>query len=331
MSGLLVLLLAATIAYLVMHGAQDAPNIVATLVASGAMSVRGALLMAAACALAGPLLFGHAVAETIARDLVRPESLTVLTAVAALLAAFAWSLAAWRLAIPVSASHALLGGLLGAAVSQGGWDSVQGHGVATIALALLVAPILGFIGGLAVLRLTLHALRDATPRANVTLSRLQVATGAAVALANGANDAQKAAGVIVIGLLPLGLAGAHGVPPWTIALSAAAIAAGTLIGGERLLRTVGSGFYRLRPIHGFSAQLATAAVTTAASLGGGPVSATQVMGLAVVGCGTADRPSKVRWAALGDIAVAWAITVPAVALLAAPLHAGLVVVAREWR
>jgi PiT family inorganic phosphate transporter len=316
---LLAVLLAATAVYLVVHGFQDAPNVVATLVASGAMSVRGALVLAAACTLAGPLLFGHAVAETIARDLVAPGLVTVPMAVAALLAAALWSLAAWRLAIPVSASHALLGGLVGAAASHAGWSAIQGHGLATIALALVLSPLLGFVAAAAILRLTLRALRDATPRANLTLQRAQVATGAAVALANGANDAQKAAGVIGLGLVPLGLAGPHAVPFWTLAACGAAIATGTLLGGERLLRTVGSGFFRLRPIHGFASQLATAAVTSAASLAGGPVSATQVMSLAVVGSGAADRPSQVRWAALGEIALAWVVTVPAAALLAAPL------------
>jgi PiT family inorganic phosphate transporter len=167
---------------------------------------------------------------------------------------------------------------------------------------------------------TLWLLRNATPKANVALSRGQVLTATALALSHGANDAQKTMGVIAMGLLTLGFTPAFVVPWWVIVLSASAIALGTALGGWRVIRTLGTRFYRIQPIHGFTSQLASAAVILGASLAGGPVSTTQVVSMTILGAGAAERKSKVRWTVLNDIALAWVLTLPATALLALPIY-----------
>ena len=320
---LLAMLVAAAVIYDFVNGFQDSANIVATMIASNAMSARGALVLAAAGSFLGPFVFGVAVARTVGSEVVSPQAVTIAVALAALLAATLWNLTAWYFAVPVSSSHALLGGLVGAGWHAAGASAVSAAGVAKIALSLVVSPIAGFVAALAVMHLAYRALRHATPRANVFLSHAQVGSAAAMALANGANDAQKTVGIIAMGLLLLGFTATFTVPWWSIALSASTLALGMAAGGGRVARTLGTRFYRVRPIHGFASQTASAAVTLAASLAGGPVSSTQVMSLAIVGAGAAERRSKVRWALLGEIAVAWLLTFPAAALLAVPIHSAL--------
>ena len=265
-------------------------------------------------------LFGVAVAETIGAEVADPRTISIAVVLAALLAASLWDAATWYFGIPVSSSHALVGGIVGAAATGSGFAAIQAHGLWKVAIALLVSPLLGFVMALAVMQATLWLLRNATPRANVTLSRAQVLTGTALALSHGANDAQKTMGVIAMGLLTLGFTPVFVVPWWVIVLSASAIALGTAVGGWRIIRTLGTRFYRIHPIHGFTSQLASAAVILGVSLAGGPVSTTQVVSMTILGAGAAERKSKVRWSALDEIVVAWALTLPATALLAVPIY-----------
>lgn len=320
---LLVLLVASAAIYDFVNGFQDSANVVATMIASRALSARGALLLAAAGTLAGPFVIGVAVARTVGSEVLSPGAITVAVAMAALLAATFWNLAAWYFSVPVSSSHALVGGLLGAGLHEGGTAAVQTAGIVKVAVSLLVSPVLGFVVALGIMHLTLWALRQATPHANVALLRGQVVTSAMLAIGNGANDAQKTVGVVSLGLLLLGFTQTFTVPWWAIALSASMLALGTVVGGERVALTLGTRFYKVRPIHGFTSQASAAAVILGASIAGGPVSSTQVVSLAIVGAGAAERRSKVRWALLGDIAWAWVLTVPASALIAMPLHAGV--------
>lgn len=325
---LLVLLVATAAIYDFVNGFQDSANIVATMIASQAMSVRGALLLAAAGCLAGPFVVGVAVARTIGTEVLAPGAITISVAMAALLAATAWNLAAWYASIPVSSSHALIGGLVGAGWHDAGPAAIQAAGIVKVAVALLVSPLAGFTVALIVMHVTLRLLSRATPRANVVLTHAQIVTAAGLAVANGANDAQKTVGVIALGLLLLGFTPTFTVPWWAIALSAGSLALGTAVGGGRVARTLGTRFYRVRPIHGFASQASSALVVLAASLLGGPVSSTQVVSLSIVGAGAAERRSKVRWALLGDIAIAWALTVPVSALIAMALHAGVAALLR---
>ncbi len=317
---LLAALLALALTFDFLNGFHDSANVVATLMASQAMSERGALVLAAAANFAGPFLLGVAVAETVGAEVARPEAIDIAVVFAALGAASLWDLVTWYFGIPVSSSHALLGGIVGAAAAAGGPSAIQLHGLEKVGVALCVSPVLGFAVALAVMQATRWALRDATPRASIALSRIQIISGAALALSHGGNDAQKTMGVIALGLLMLGFSEHFVVPWWVVTLCASAIGLGTAFGGWRIIRTLGVGFYRVRPIHGFTAQVSSAAVILAASLAGGPVSTTQVVSASILGAGAAERKSKVRWALLGDLAVAWLLTVPAAALLAAPLY-----------
>lgn len=317
---LLLVLLAVAFVFDFLNGVHDSADAVATIIASRAMSARGALTLAALASLAGPFLLGVAVAETVGAGLVHPQSITIAVVLAALLAAGLCNAVTWYFGIPVSSSHALIGGMVGAAAAASGLAAIQMQGLSKVALALLASPILGFVAALAIMQATRWLLRNATPKANVILSRVQVLTAAALAMSHGANDAQKTVGMIALGLVTLGLTPTFIVPWWAVALSASAIALGTAVGGWRIIRTLGLRFYRIRPIHSFTAQTASAAVILATSLAGGPVSTTQVVSLAIVGAGAAERKSQVRWSALGEIALAWVLTLPAAMLLAVPLY-----------
>lgn len=317
---LLLVLIAVALLFDFLNGFHDSANVVATIIASRAMSARGALVLAALANLAGPFLLGVAVAETVGAEVVQAQAVSIAVILAALLAASLWNVATWYFGVPVSSSHALLGGIVGAAATGSGFSAIQAQGLWKIAIALLASPLVGFVMALAVMQLTLWLLRNATPKANVALSRAQVLTATALALSHGANDAQKTMGVIAMGLLTLGFTPVFAVPWWVVLLSASAIALGTAVGGWRIIRTLGTRFYRIHPIHGFTSQFASAAVILGASLAGGPVSTTQVVSMAILGAGAAERKSKVRWSVLNDIVVAWALTLPATALLAVPLY-----------
>ena len=303
-----------------LNGFHDGANVVATIIASHAMNARGALALTALANLAGPFLLGVAVAQTIGTEVVRPQAITIAVLLAALASACLWDFVTWVCGIPVSSSHALLGGMLGAALIEAGPEAIQSAGLWKIATALLVAPLLGLCAGLLVMLTTRWLLREASPKANLFLSRAQIVTATALALSHGANDAQKTMGVLALGLLVLGFTPTFAIPWWLIALCAGSIALGTALGGSRLIRTLGVGLYRVRPIHGFSAQLASGMVILAASVAGGPVSSTQVVSMAIAGAGAAERRSKVRWGVLGDIVFAWVLTLPLCALLAVPLY-----------
>jgi PiT family inorganic phosphate transporter len=316
---LLAVLLVVALLFDFLNGFNDSATVVATIIASGAMSARGALMLAALGNFAGPFLFGVAVAQTVGAEIAEPHAVTIAVVLAALLSASLWDLATWYLGLPVSSSHALVGGIVGAAATGSGAAAIHAYGLWKVGIALLVSPPLGFAVAVAVMHATRWLLRNSTPRSNVALSRAQLLTGSALALSHGANDAQKTMGLIALGLVTLGFTPAFVVPWWVVFASAAAIACGTALGGWRIIRTLGARFYRVRPIHAFTSQVASGAVILGASLAGGPVSSTQVVSMTILGAGAAERRSKVRWAVLGDLAVAWVLTVPVTALLAAPL------------
>jgi PiT family inorganic phosphate transporter len=268
----------------------------------------------------GPFIFGVAVAKTIGEDLVVPGSITLEVILAALLSATLWNLLTWFLGIPSSSSHALVGGILGAVGVGVGLDAIQLSGLEKVLIALFVSPIIGLVFGFLFTRLVFFLARGASPGINWFFKRSQIITAIALALSHGTNDAQKTMGIITLGLVSTGYLSRFQVPAWVIALSAGAIALGTALGGWRLIKTLGGKFYKIRPVHGFSAQVASASVILGASLVGGPVSTTQVVSSAIMGVGSAERLSKVRWGVAGNIAVAWVVTIPATALVAAGLY-----------
>jgi PiT family inorganic phosphate transporter len=311
------------------NGFHDASNMVATLVASRAMTPGSAALLVGGFTFLGPIIGGTAVADTLGGivDLGAVPVATALTIIAAaILGAIAWNIVTWRLGLPSSSSHALVGGLVGAVVvGAGGQDLDWGFtalrsgslvGVTKVLVTLFTSPLIGLTVGFCVQRLIAWLRQGATVEANRTLRRAQWITAAALAFAHGTNDAQKGMAIITLVLLLGGAMDSFAVPTWVIIVSATSITLGTMTGGWRIVRTVGFGIYRLRPLHGFDAQLSSAAVVFGASLFGGPVSTTHVVSSAIMGVGAAERPRSVRWTRAAEIALAWLVTMPGAALLA---------------
>ena len=313
----LVALVVLALLFTFLNGYNDSGAIVATMVASHALTPRRALLLAAAAELAGPLVLGVAVASTIGRGVVQPAAATPAVLIAALLGACVWGIAAGRIGLPTSATHALIGGLVGAAVVAAGPGAVNWGGVLMVVVALGIAPTLGFFGGYVLMALVLRAGQHLTPAVNVYLRRVQIAASALVAFGHGANDAQKGMGVITAGMVAGGALPTFAVPLWVVGACAAAIALGVAFGGQHTLRTLSMRIYKIRPVDGFAAQITTGATVLVASLLGGPVSTTQVATSAIFGVGAAERVTKVRWGIAEGILLAWLVTLPVAAALGA--------------
>ena len=312
---LLILFIAIALLFDFLNGFHDSANVVATVIASRAMSPRVALTISAITNFMGPFLFGVAVATTIGTEVVSEEAVTVPTALAALLAAIVWNLITWWLAIPSSSSHALIGGFVGAALTGFGISAIQIDGLIKVLLALLISPILGALLGWIIMAVILFLGQGFSPRINEVFRKGQWITTITLGLSHGSNDAQKTMGIITFGLIAFGVLPVFIVPTWVIGASATAIALGTALGGWRLIKTMGAGFYRIRAAHAFSSQVASSVVILGAALLGGPVSTTQVISSSIVGAGAAERLNMVRWGLAGQIAMAWLITIPATALL----------------
>jgi PiT family inorganic phosphate transporter len=317
---LLILIIALALVFDFLNGFHDSSNIVATMISSRAMPPRFALTMTAVAEFAGPFIFGVAVATTIGSEIVDPAAITSAVIIAALTSAILWNLFTWYFGWPSSTSHALIGGLIGAVGVAEGLSTINLAGLQKVLIALFVSPILGFVFGFLVLRLIYFLARGATPRINTLFKRGQLGTSLALALSHGTNDAQKTMGIIAMAMVTTGFVSEFYVPWWVVTLSASSIALGTAMGGWRLIRTLGGKFYKIRPVHAFGSQLTSASIILGAALLGGPVSTTQVVSSSIMGAGAADRVSKVRWTVGRDIAVAWLLTIPTSALLAAGIY-----------
>ncbi len=302
------------------NGLHDSSNVVATVISTRALSPRRALWLAAIANGVGPLIFGVAVATTIGHEVVAEEAVTLSVVYASLLAAIAWNVITLLVGIPSSTSHALIGGIVGAVWAGFGVESILMGGVTKILLALFLSPILGMITGYYIVKLSYFLAQGATPHVNIWFKRGQLLTATTLALSHGTNDAQKTMGIIALGLVATGTINTFSIPTWVILASAVAMGAGTLFGGWSLIRTLGGRFYRVRPVHGFGAQTASSAVILGAALLGGPVSTTHVVSSAIVGAGTADRISKVRWGVFNNIVLSWFLTIPAAAAMGALLY-----------
>jgi len=284
------------------------------------MAPRRTLLLTTAAHLVAPFMFGVAVATTIGHEVVREQAVTLPVIQAALFAAIFWNAMTLLLGIPSSSSHALIGGFIGAVTVESGWQALRISGMMKVLAALLLSPLLGLAAGYVAMKAVLFLARGASPRINWLFKRGQLFTMLWLSLGHGSNDAQKTMGVITMTLLADGVIPGFCVPLWVIGLSAGAMALGTSFGGWRLIRTLGARFYRIRPLHGFTGQIASASVIMGAALLGGPVSTTQVVSSAIVGVGSAERASKVRWGLAGQVIRAWLLTIPATAAMAALVH-----------
>lgn len=328
----LIIALALALGYAATNGLQDAANAIATLVATRAATPFQAILLASVFNLIGPLLVGAAVADTIAGIVTVSPDEAVMVIGAGIAAAVAWNLITWRLGLPSSASHALVGGLVGAALLQGGVDAVQWGGIDSLhpvgvfgsLIALAISPVLGAGAALLVIRGLRRLARRATRRWDSVTSNGQWVTSAALAFSHGANDAQKSVGVIAALLLAGGQTDSLETPVWVIPACSIALTAGTALGGWRIIRTVGQRIYPITSVDGLASQSASAGVILGASFFGAPTSTTQVVASSVVGIGGGRRRWRhVNWETVKAMGIAWVVTLPASAILAMAIYACL--------
>jgi PiT family inorganic phosphate transporter len=314
-----IIILALTFSFL--NGVHDSRNVVSTLISSRAYAPHVALGVTALAEFTGPFLFGAAVAQTIGRGIVDSSVIDNRTLLVALSSAILWNLLTWFVRLPSSSSHALIGGLLGAASMAAGAGAIQTSGLFKILLFLFVSPIIGLAFGFILYRIILSLSWNATPRINGFFKRAQIVTAIALGLSHGSNDGQKSMGLITLALVTSGYLTSFTIPIWVVLLCALALSLGTTLGGWRLIHTVGGMmFFKIRPVDGFTAQVSSAVVILLASVLGGPVSATQVLNTSIMGVGAAERANKVRWGVAQDIAVAWILTIPATALVSAGIY-----------
>jgi len=314
---MLALLIVLALVYAFLNGYRDSSSILAGVIASRAMHPRLALYLSALAEFAAPLLFGVAVARAVATGLIDPGAITLKTIVVAMAAALVWTLLAWWRGIPSSSSHALIGGMLGAAILIDGPQAVLVSGLLSVVLPLFVAPPVGMLVGFVIMHLFLAAFRHARPQVNKLFRRLQIFTMIGLALSHSANDAQKSMGVIALGLVLAGRIESFRVPLGVVLACAAAIAFGASQGDWRLIRTLGGRIYRIRPLNALASQTASAGVIMAAALTGAPVSTSQVISMALMGSGAAEQVNKVRWQVGAEMLLTWALTIPATMALAA--------------
>jgi PiT family inorganic phosphate transporter len=318
---LLLVVLGLAVLFDYINGFHDTANAIATSVSTRALKPEHAILMSATANFVGALT-GTAVAKTISSGLATtpdgPVGQTIVAA--ALVGAIVWNLVTWRFGIPSSSSHALIGGLLGAVVASVGAGAIKVDGVMTkVILPLVVSPIAGVLGGFLLMVLLLNVFRRANPqRINERFRRLQLISAAFMAFSHGSNDAQKTMGIMTLALIAAGVLPADSaIPLWVIVLAATAISFGTAAGGWRIIKTMGQRVVKLDPVHGFAAETTAATIILTASHFGMPVSTTHVISSAIIGVGSSDRLSAVRWGVAGNIVIAWILTIPASAAVAA--------------
>ncbi len=319
----LVAVIAIALAFDFTNGFHDTANAVATTVSTRALPPRIAVLIASLANFAGAFV-STAVASFIWKDLLSPTvDITGRLLIAALLGAIAWNLATWYLGLPSSSSHALIGGLVGSGLAAAGSSAIQWHGLWDKAVVPAIqSPIIGFLLAGGIMLAVLWGFRRARPAPlNRGFRLAQVLSGTTMAFFHGTNDAQKTMGVITLALASSGhLGSSDTVPRWVIVLSGAAIGIGTYAGGWRIMRTMGTRIFNLEPPQGFAAQLAATGVLWYTGRVGFPISTTQVISGSVLGAGATTRASAVRWGVAANIVIAWVLTLPAAALVAALIY-----------
>jgi PiT family inorganic phosphate transporter len=314
----LLAVMALALAFDYVNGFHDTANAIATSVSTRALKPQWAILMSAVANFGGALT-GTAVAKTVGAGLISHQAEGQAVVAAALVGAIAWNLFTWRLGIPSSSSHALIGGLLGAAAVAAGFGAWNVGGIlGKVLLPLIGSPVAGFAVALVLMVIIFNVFRRAHPRLmNDSFRRLQVLSAAFMAFSHGSNDAQKTMGVMTLALLTAGVIPEFKVPLPVILAAATAMSLGTAAGGWRIIRTMGTRVVKLDPVHGFAAETTAASVIILASHFGMPVSTTHVISGAIMGVGSSDRFNAVRWAVARNIGIAWVLTLPAAAAMAA--------------
>lgn len=316
------------------NGFQDGSSVAAGAIASRALTRWQTILLVAGCEFLGALFGGSAVSHSIQSLTNWPHEPTLLPVLAsALFAAILWNYVTKVCRFPSSSTHALVGGIIGAVYAgSGGWQNIvwgdpdhimRATGVWRVVFSLFLSPLIGFAAGYICFMLALLLLLRASTRVNRELKQLQILTTAVLAFAHGANDTQKAMGVLVLTLNAGGYLAGSEIPLWVRLLSGTAMAVGIASLAPGIVKRVGLGIYRLRPLHGFVTEFSSATVVLIGSLTGGPVSASQVIASTVMGIGTAQRKKGVHWLVARDMLVAWFLTIPCSSMLAYALHIGI--------
>jgi PiT family inorganic phosphate transporter len=318
---LLVVVVLVALGFDFTNGFHDTANAVATSVSTRALTPRVAVFIASVANLAGAFVT-TAVATTVGKGIIDANLATPKTVLAALVGAITWNLLTWWLGLPSSSSHALIGGLIGAALVQSGWSGVEWHDIAhKVVIPAVIAPLLAFGAAFLLLLAIYWIFKWMTPGlANRTFRFGQLGSGTWVAFTHGANDAQKTMGVIALALFANGSIDHFYIPDWVKVSAGLAIGAGTYVGGWRIMRTLGQRIYGMQPEGGFAAQTTAGATIYLATHLGYPLSTTHVISGGVIGAGATQRLSAVRWGVAGNIVVAWLLTIPAAALVAAIIY-----------
>lgn len=319
---MLVLVVFFALAFDYINGFHDTANAVATVISTRALSPKRAIIMSAGLNLLGALV-STGVAQTIAKDIISPEFATSEVVIAALIGAIAWNLITWYFGIPSSSSHAIIGGMIGAAVTHAGFSVLHWNGLTKIVAALLISPVLGIIFGYIVMKILFFMFRNSLPsKVNRGFHKLQILSAAILSFNHGANDAQKSMGIITLALIAAGMQASTNLNPplWVKIACAIAMAAGTSTGGWRIIKTMGGKIFKLEPINGFAAELSASIIIWVATALPGlhlPVSTTHVVSGSIMGVGSAKRVSAVRWGVAQQMVIAWVVTIPSSALMAA--------------
>ena len=316
----IVLLVALALAFDFMNGFHDAANSIATVVSTGVLRPTQAVLFAAFFNFIAIFVFHLSVAATVGKGIVQPGIVDTHVVFGALVGAITWNVVTWYYGIPSSSSHALIGGIVGAVIAKAGTGALLATGVGKTVLFIFVSPTLGFLLGSLMMVLVARVMRRASPsRVDRWFRRLQLVSAGAYSLGHGGNDAQKTIGIIWMLLIATGYtaAGDKSPPNWVIVSCYVAIAAGTMFGGWRIVKTMGQKITKLKPVGGFCAETGGAMTLFLATALGIPVSTTHTITGAIVGVGSTQRASAVRWGVAGNIVWAWVLTIPASAFVAA--------------
>lgn len=317
---LLLLIIIAALVFDFTNGAHDCANAIATVVSTKVLTPRTAVMMAAGLNLIGALL-GTEVANTLGSGIVRPEVVTGshILVLAALIGAISWNSITWYFGIPSSSSHALIGGLMGASMAHAGVGSLNGASIMNkVILPLLISPVAGFVMGLLLMGgISIVFFKVNRPFVNRIFRKSQIFSAGVMALSHGLNDAQKTMGVITLALLIFGKIDVIHVPLWVKLICALAMAAGTAVGGWKIVKTMGHKIFKLEPVHGFAAETSAALVIGCASMVGAPISTTHTITACIFGVGSTKRLSAVRWGIAGNLLIAWTVTIPASAFVGA--------------
>lgn len=313
---MLCLVILAALLFDYINGFHDTANAIATCVSTRAISVRGAIVMAAVLNFAGAMI-STKVAGTIGKGIVDSSNVTQMVVLAGVTGAIVWDLVTWYYGLPSSSSHAIIGGIIGSVFAHAGVSALKWAGLKKIILALLISPVLGTIIGFIFMMIIYRVFGNKSPSVlNKNFRRLQVVSAAFMAFSHGTADAQKSMGVITLALVSYGTLKTFAVPWEVMVACATAMALGTAAGGWRIIKTVGHDFVKLQPVHGFCVETASAGVILGAAAFGMPTSTTHVITSSILGVGLSKRLNAVNWNVAKRILIAWILTIPASALVA---------------